>query len=211
MTLGGFGSLGGAVAGGLLLGVTEQWVGSCVSTKLIDITAYLFDHPGAGVAAQWPVRARGHSGRSVNGHAERGGWARWTGGARVLRSSVARAGDPVILPILHAVRRQSPCWSSIAGGGRLQSGAQQIWASLRFMKNAAACSALARTASGICSRVPPRRGGRSGPGDPARGNRGCHGCRISGEQLTAFRGIRNYYLAIVTLAFRRVRWTYASW
>jgi branched-chain amino acid transport system permease protein len=41
MTLGGFGSLGGAVLGGLLLGVAEQWVGGYVSTKLIDITAYL--------------------------------------------------------------------------------------------------------------------------------------------------------------------------
>jgi branched-chain amino acid transport system permease protein len=41
MTLGGFGSLGGAVVGGLLLGVAEQWVGGYVSTKLIDITAYL--------------------------------------------------------------------------------------------------------------------------------------------------------------------------
>ena len=41
MTLGGFGSLGGAVAGGLLLGVAEQWVGGYVSTKMIDITAYL--------------------------------------------------------------------------------------------------------------------------------------------------------------------------
>lgn len=41
MTLGGFGSLGGSVAGGLLLGVAEQLVGGYVSTKLIDITAYL--------------------------------------------------------------------------------------------------------------------------------------------------------------------------
>ena len=41
MTLGGFGSLGGAVAGGLLLGDAEQLVGGFVSTKLIDITAYL--------------------------------------------------------------------------------------------------------------------------------------------------------------------------
>jgi branched-chain amino acid transport system permease protein len=41
MTLGGFGSLGGAVAGGLLLGLAEQWVGGYVSTKLIDVTAYL--------------------------------------------------------------------------------------------------------------------------------------------------------------------------
>lgn len=41
MTLGGFGSLGGAVVGGLLLGVAEQWVGGYVSTKMIDITAYL--------------------------------------------------------------------------------------------------------------------------------------------------------------------------
>ncbi len=41
MTLGGFGSLAGAVVGGLLLGVAEQWVGFYVSTKLIDITAYV--------------------------------------------------------------------------------------------------------------------------------------------------------------------------
>ncbi len=41
MTLGGFGSLGGAVLGGLLLGLAEQWIGGYVSTKLIDITAYL--------------------------------------------------------------------------------------------------------------------------------------------------------------------------
>jgi branched-chain amino acid transport system permease protein len=41
MTLGGFGSFGGAVVGGLLLGVAEQLVGGYVSTKLIDITAYL--------------------------------------------------------------------------------------------------------------------------------------------------------------------------
>src|SRR5438034_2356105 len=41
MTLGGFGSFGGAVAGRLLLGLAEQLVGGYVSTKLIDITAYL--------------------------------------------------------------------------------------------------------------------------------------------------------------------------
>jgi branched-chain amino acid transport system permease protein len=41
MTLGGFGSFGGAVVGGLLLGLAEQWVGGYVSTKLVDITAYL--------------------------------------------------------------------------------------------------------------------------------------------------------------------------
>ena len=36
-----FSPLGGAVVGGLLLGVAEQWIGGYVSTKLIDITAYL--------------------------------------------------------------------------------------------------------------------------------------------------------------------------
>lgn len=41
MTLGGFGSLWGAVAGGLLLGVTEHLAGAYVATALIDITAYL--------------------------------------------------------------------------------------------------------------------------------------------------------------------------
>jgi branched-chain amino acid transport system permease protein len=41
MTLGGFGSLWGAVVGGLLLGVSEQLLGGYVSTKLIDIAAYL--------------------------------------------------------------------------------------------------------------------------------------------------------------------------
>jgi branched-chain amino acid transport system permease protein len=41
MTLGGFGSLWGAVVGGLLLGVSEQLLGGYISTKLIDIAAYL--------------------------------------------------------------------------------------------------------------------------------------------------------------------------
>ncbi|HKF72320.1 MAG TPA: branched-chain amino acid ABC transporter permease [Stellaceae bacterium] len=41
MTLGGFGSLHGAVIGGLLLGIMEKVLGFYVSTVFIDITAYL--------------------------------------------------------------------------------------------------------------------------------------------------------------------------
>jgi branched-chain amino acid transport system permease protein len=41
MTLGGFGSLPGAVVGGLLIGCAEQLVGGYVSTKIIDMTPYL--------------------------------------------------------------------------------------------------------------------------------------------------------------------------
>lgn len=41
MTLGGFGSFLGAVVGGLALGVSELLVGAYLSSKLIDITAYL--------------------------------------------------------------------------------------------------------------------------------------------------------------------------
>lgn len=41
MCLGGFGHLGGAVAGGLLIGVLEQLAGGYVSTALIDIFAFL--------------------------------------------------------------------------------------------------------------------------------------------------------------------------
>ena len=41
MTLGGFGSLGGAVAGGILLGVTEKLLGFYVNTIFIEITGYL--------------------------------------------------------------------------------------------------------------------------------------------------------------------------
>ena len=41
MTLGGFGSLGGAVAGGLLLGIAEKLLGFYVSTVFIEITGYL--------------------------------------------------------------------------------------------------------------------------------------------------------------------------
>jgi len=41
MTLGGFGSLHGAVVGGLLLGVMELLLGAYVSSSLIEITSYL--------------------------------------------------------------------------------------------------------------------------------------------------------------------------
>jgi branched-chain amino acid transport system permease protein len=41
MTLGGFGHLGGAVIGGLLIGVMEQLAGGYISTALIDIFAFL--------------------------------------------------------------------------------------------------------------------------------------------------------------------------
>lgn len=41
MTLGGFGSLSGAVIGGLLLGIMEKLLGFYVSTVFIDITAFL--------------------------------------------------------------------------------------------------------------------------------------------------------------------------
>ena len=41
MTLGGFGNLGGAVLGGLLMGVLEQLAGGYISTALIDIFAYI--------------------------------------------------------------------------------------------------------------------------------------------------------------------------
>jgi branched-chain amino acid transport system permease protein len=41
MTLGGFGSLTGAVVGGVLLGVAEKLLGFYASTVFIDITAYL--------------------------------------------------------------------------------------------------------------------------------------------------------------------------
>jgi len=41
MTLGGFGSLPGAVIGGLLLGIMEKVLGFYASTVFIDITAYL--------------------------------------------------------------------------------------------------------------------------------------------------------------------------
>jgi len=41
MSLGGFGSLWGAVLGGILLGVIEHTAGAYVSTTLIDISAYL--------------------------------------------------------------------------------------------------------------------------------------------------------------------------
>jgi len=41
MTLGGFGLLSGAIVGGLLMGVIEQFAGAYISTALIDIAAYL--------------------------------------------------------------------------------------------------------------------------------------------------------------------------
>lgn len=41
MTLGGFGSLGGAVVGGLILGLSEQYAGAYLDSALMDITSYL--------------------------------------------------------------------------------------------------------------------------------------------------------------------------
>jgi branched-chain amino acid transport system permease protein len=41
MTLGGFGSLPGAVLGGLLLGVSENLMGAYISSALVEIAAYL--------------------------------------------------------------------------------------------------------------------------------------------------------------------------
>lgn len=41
MSLGGFGSLGGAVVGGLLLGLAEQYAGAYLDSALIEITAYV--------------------------------------------------------------------------------------------------------------------------------------------------------------------------
>ncbi len=41
MTLGGFGSLHGAVIGGLIIGILEKLLGTYVSTAFIDITAYI--------------------------------------------------------------------------------------------------------------------------------------------------------------------------
>ncbi|MDE0727338.1 MAG: branched-chain amino acid ABC transporter permease [Alphaproteobacteria bacterium] len=59
MTLGGFGSLGGAVVGGLLLGVAEQNLGFFVNTALIDITAYLV------IVAVLVIRPAGLFGKTV--------------------------------------------------------------------------------------------------------------------------------------------------
>ena len=41
MCLGGFGSLPGAVVGGITLGILENIIGGYVSSSLVDITAYL--------------------------------------------------------------------------------------------------------------------------------------------------------------------------
>ena len=59
MTLGGFGSLWGAVVGGLVLGLAEQYLGAYVSTALIDITAYLV------IIAVLVIRPAGIFGRTV--------------------------------------------------------------------------------------------------------------------------------------------------
>ena len=59
MTLGGFGSLGGAVVGGLLLGVAEQNFGFYINSALIDITAYLV------IVAVLVIRPAGLFGKTV--------------------------------------------------------------------------------------------------------------------------------------------------
>jgi branched-chain amino acid transport system permease protein len=59
MTLGGFGSLPGAVLGGLILGVMELVLGAYVSTAFIDISAYVI------VIAVLLLRPEGLFGRQV--------------------------------------------------------------------------------------------------------------------------------------------------
>jgi branched-chain amino acid transport system permease protein len=59
MTLGGFGSLGGAVLGALLLGISEQLFGFYITSALIDITAYLV------IVAVLVVRPAGLFGKTV--------------------------------------------------------------------------------------------------------------------------------------------------
>ena len=59
MALGGFGSLGGAVVGALLLGLAEQLFGFYINTALIDITAYL------DIVAVLVIRPSGLFGKTV--------------------------------------------------------------------------------------------------------------------------------------------------
>ena len=59
MALGGFGSLGGAVVGALLLGLAEQLFGFYINTALIDITAYLV------IVAVLVIRPSGLFGKTV--------------------------------------------------------------------------------------------------------------------------------------------------
>ncbi|MEK9754942.1 MAG: branched-chain amino acid ABC transporter permease, partial [Rhodospirillaceae bacterium] len=59
MTLGGFGSLGGAVLGALLLGISEQLFGFYIASALIDITAYLV------IVAVLVIRPAGLFGKTV--------------------------------------------------------------------------------------------------------------------------------------------------
>jgi len=59
MTLGGFGSLSGAVVGGLLLGFAEQIFGFYISSTLQDITAYLI------ILAVLIIRPAGLFGRTI--------------------------------------------------------------------------------------------------------------------------------------------------
>ena len=59
MTLGGFGSLGGAVLGGVLLGIAEQYAGAYLDSALIEITAYLV------IVAVLFIRPQGLFGRKV--------------------------------------------------------------------------------------------------------------------------------------------------
>ena len=56
MTLGGFGSLGGAVVGGMLLGIMQKLLGFYVGTVFIDITGYLVTILVLLLRPQRPVR-----------------------------------------------------------------------------------------------------------------------------------------------------------
>lgn len=60
MTLGGFGSLGGAVVGGLVLGLGEVLAGTYISTSLIDVSCYIV------IIVVLLIRPNGLFGRAVS-------------------------------------------------------------------------------------------------------------------------------------------------
>ena len=196
MTLGGFGSLGGAVVGGILLGITEKLLGFYVNTVFIEITGYLV-----------PILCCCCARRACSA------------AARSCVSDGVRAQSLALFWLLPLVlAAASRCCSTQyqqyvvntdadlrARRDRLQSGRRQSRPARIFQRRLFRPRRLHQRHPDGCSSACPG-GSQIIPAGIVGGLAGCI------ASIPALRGVRLFYLAIMTLAFGELmRWIYIRW